>query len=329
VDRVLARRFGDCKDKASLIHSMLQVAGIPSRLVLLRMRNLGELGAEPASLAAFNHAIAYVPKHKLFLDGTAEFHGSRELPSQDRGASVLIVEPDAPSTFMTTPDASAEDNLSTLTMKVQLGTDGSAEVVGDTKVSGLTAPSYRRSYQAANARKSTFERGWSQTFPGLTVKDVRVSDLGQLEQDVTVGFDLRIPRYAEVVTKGLRFSPFGSGRAYAQTFAPLAERKFDLALDGPWVSRLTYEYAVPAGYAPKDVPAEAVEESPFGRAKLSCSVPSEAKVVCTGEVAMTASRIKASDYPAYRAFLGRLDQAFARKVTVEQVGPSTSAATAP
>ena len=45
VDRVLARRFGDCKDKASLIHAMLKVAGVDSRLVLLRMRQPGHASA--------------------------------------------------------------------------------------------------------------------------------------------------------------------------------------------------------------------------------------------------------------------------------------------
>ncbi|HCF59298.1 MAG TPA: cell division protein FtsK, partial [Myxococcales bacterium] len=40
VDKVLARRFGDCKDKASLMNALLRVAGIDSRLVLLRMKRL-------------------------------------------------------------------------------------------------------------------------------------------------------------------------------------------------------------------------------------------------------------------------------------------------
>jgi tetratricopeptide (TPR) repeat protein len=97
VEKVLSRRFGDCKDKASLMVSMLRLAGVDARIVLLRMRRLGRVGQEPASLAVFNHAIAYVPKHDLYLDGTAEDHGSRELPGEDRGASVLIVEPEGKS----------------------------------------------------------------------------------------------------------------------------------------------------------------------------------------------------------------------------------------
>ena len=84
---------------------MLKVAGVDSRLVLLRMRNLGALGEEPASLAAFNHAIVVRAPLDLFLDGTAEFHGAHELPSADRVANVLVVEPDGGSRFLITPEA--------------------------------------------------------------------------------------------------------------------------------------------------------------------------------------------------------------------------------
>src|SRR6266550_2592552 len=85
VETVLTRRFGDCKDKASLMHAMLEALGIDSRLVLLRTRRMGNLSEAPASLAVFDHAILYVPKYELYLDGTAEFHGSGELPPDDRG----------------------------------------------------------------------------------------------------------------------------------------------------------------------------------------------------------------------------------------------------
>jgi tetratricopeptide (TPR) repeat protein len=333
VDRVLARRFGDCKDKASLIHAMLKVAGVESRLVLLRMRNLGAIGREPASLAAFNHAIAYVPKYQLFLDGTAEFHGSRELPALDRAASILVVEPDGPSTFTATPEAAEEDNTTALTLKVALAPEGSASVSGETKVSGQSAPGYRRAYQAANARRSTFEQSWAQTFPGLRVKDVRLTDLSLLEQDVGVSFEMEIPRYAEVLQGGgLRFSPFGSSRNYTQTYAPLTERRFDLVMQSPWVNRLRFAYQLPPGFTAREVPPPVKEESPFGRLAMGCeaagaSAGGGATLVCDVEVALTATRVKPADYPAFRAFLGRMDQAFARKVLVQ--GPAAGAGAAP
>ncbi|HEX8705685.1 MAG TPA: DUF3857 domain-containing protein, partial [Myxococcaceae bacterium] len=234
VDRVLARRFGDCKDKASLIHTMLKVAGVDSRMVLLRMRSLGSLTDEPASLAAFNHAIVYIPKYKMFLDGTAESHGPRELPSADRRANVVIVEPDGHSYFQTTPEATAEENATTLTMNVALKPDGSAVVKGDSTVSGQQAPEYRRAYRAEDTRKKTFERAWAQSFPGLTVHQVGINDTSKLSDNVTMDFHMSIPRYSEVLPGGLlRFLPFGTGRTYQQAYATMPDRRYDLQMQGP------------------------------------------------------------------------------------------------
>lgn len=324
VDRVLARRFGDCKDKASLIHAMLKVAGVDSKLVLLRMRNLGVLGQEPASLAAFNHAILYVPRFDLYLDGTAEFHGAHELPSADRVANVLIIEPEGRSTFLTTPEAKPEDNLTRLEMEVVLKADGGAEASGLTGVRGMMAPEYRRAYQSASSRRATFERAWAQSFPGLKAHEVKLSDLGRLDEEVQATYRMSIPRYAEPLPGALRFLPFGGGRSYTQTYASLAERRFDLVLSGPWMNRFRLRYTLPAGHTVGELPPAYEEQTPFGRVRLSYRLE-EGKVVCEGEVALTASRVKAGEYAAFRAFLGRVDQAFERKVLLRAPGGTPTA----
>ena len=315
VDRVLARRFGDCKDKASLIHSMLKVAGVESHLVLLRMRNLGTLDPEPASMAAFNHAILYVPRFDLYLDGTAEFHGARELPSGDRVANVLIVEPGGKSTFLTTPEARPEDNATRLTMDLALKADGGAEVTGASTVGGQMAPEYRRAYRAVASRKSTFERAWAQSFPGLTVQDVKLNDTTRLDEDVQVDFRMSIPRFAEALPGQLRFLPFGTGRSYTQTYASLAERRFDLVMNSPWLNRFTFRYTLPQGYSVAELPPEHQEETPFGRVRLTYRQEGN-QLICDGEVSLSAARVKAEDYAAFRAFLGRVDKGFSRKVTL-------------
>ncbi|MGA9523971.1 MAG: DUF3857 domain-containing protein, partial [Myxococcaceae bacterium] len=323
VDRVLARRFGDCKDKASLIHAMLNVAGVDSRLVLLRMRNLGQLSEEPASLAAFNHAILYVPKFDLYLDGTAAFHGASELPTADRAANVLRVEPDGKSTYLTTPEAKPEDNATVQTMQVKLNPNGAAEVAGTSKVSGVQAPEYRRSYEAAATRKSRFEQAWAGVFPGLSVSKLAFGGL-KLDDAVKLEYGMSVPRYAEVLSSGLRFFAFGSGRSYTQVFAPLAERRHDLVMSNPWVSRLSVRYTLPAGHTVGNLPSGVDDDTPFGRLTLACRAEGSSEVVCDSEVTLKVARVKAADYPAFRAFLGRVDQAFARKLVVAK-SPQVSA----
>jgi tetratricopeptide (TPR) repeat protein len=323
VDRVLSRRFGDCKDKASLIHAMLKVAGVDSRLVLLRMRNLGAIDGEPASLAAFNHAIVYVPRYDLYLDGTAEFHGARELPSADRVANVLVVEPGGKATFLTTPEARPEDNATRLSMDLALKPDGSAQVTGASTVGGQMAPEYRRAYRAVASRRSTFERAWAQSFPGLNVQDVKLNDTTRLDDDVQVDFKMAIPRFAEAAPGHLRFLPFGTGRAYTQSYASLAERRFDLVMNGPWVNRFTFRYTLPPGYSVAELPPNQQEETPFGRVRLTYRQEGN-QLLCEGEVALTAARVKADDYPAFRSFLNRVDQGFARKVTLRGASSPTA-----
>ena len=66
---------------------MLEAADIPAKLVLVRTRRLGHVDDFPASMHIFNHAITYVPSKDLFLDGTAEFNGTRELTPDGPGGA--------------------------------------------------------------------------------------------------------------------------------------------------------------------------------------------------------------------------------------------------
>ncbi len=89
--QIFARGFGDCKDKATLIVTMLgtcprQYKATP---VVVRTGNKGDIETTPASLAPFDHMIAYVPSLDIYLDGTAEYTGSTELPAMDRGALAM------------------------------------------------------------------------------------------------------------------------------------------------------------------------------------------------------------------------------------------------
>ena len=323
VDRILARKFGDCKDKASLIHAMLKVAGVDSRLVLLRMRHLGTLSPEVASLAAFNHAIVYVPKFDLFLDGTAEFHGSRELASADRVANVLIIEPDAPSRFLTTPESQPEENLTSLALDVTLKTDGSASAKGTLVAKGQGAPEQRRTYQTPATRVQMFEQQWAQSYPGVQASDVTVSDPKELEAPVSVKFAIAMPRYAEAGAGLLRFFPFGASRAFTQALAPLSERNMDLVFPGPWVNELEMTYSLPANWGAAELPPEQLEESPFGSLRITVA-KKDGKLKVFGRLVMSRARISAKEYPDFRSWLLKVDQAFSRKLVVQQGGQTAA-----
>ncbi len=321
VDQILERRFGDCKDKASLTHALLEALGIDSRLVLLRMRRLGRMPEKPASLAVFNHAILYVPRYDLWLDGTASYSGSRDLPGEDRGATVLVVNPGEPARFATIPEGRPEDNERASRYDVALSADGSAVVSGEARIAGIHAVSYRRVYAAEHDRRAQLEQAMSRTFPGLTVKNVTVSDLGRLEDDVRMRFSLALPRLADREGDGLRFLPFGGSHRYAASLAPLSSRRFDLVVGEPWETRLAYRYALPGGFAASELPAPTRLDAPFAAFEASYR-REEGAVVAEARIAMKRGRVTAGEYPAFREFLSQMDRALARPVRVGP-GPKT------
>jgi tetratricopeptide (TPR) repeat protein len=313
VDQVLTRRFGDCKDKAGLMQAILASLGIDSRIVLLRMRRLGRVPDRPASLAVFNHAILHVPELDLWLDGTATGSGSRELPTEDRGASVLVVNPDGPAALGVVPDARPEDNQRQTELRLALSADGSAAVLGRTRVRGAQAPDYRRAYQAEGERRSALERSLARTFPGLRVESVTVSDPARIEEDVTLDFRFAAPRLARPENGGLSLLPFGQAATWTETLAPLSARRHDLVLGQPFETRMVLRHALPPGMAPAGLAPPESHATPLGSFRVGLRVEGN-ELVAELLVRVEASRVPAAEYPAFRDLLGRIDGAVSRAV---------------
>lgn len=151
----MQRGFGDCKDKASLLYTMMREAGIDARIALVRTRRNGSINDLPASLAVFDHAIAYVPEFDLYLDGTAENNGTMELPTQDQGVTVLVVGPTS-AELRRTPvlDSSLSHRDRRLTVRL-IGRWRSGNRWRG-RSSWCYAPGYRATYQAEGTREDRF-----------------------------------------------------------------------------------------------------------------------------------------------------------------------------
>jgi hypothetical protein len=315
VDQVLQRRFGDCKDKASLLHALLESMGIESRLVLLRMRRLGSMPESPASLAIFNHAIAWVPDLDLWLDGTASHSGTGDLPGEDRGATVLVLDPGKPPTFRTVPQARPSDNVLETAFDVKLSADGGATLAGRSRVTGVQAPDYRRAYLAEGNRRAQLEQAFNRTFPGLEVREVTISDLARIEDPVSMSFSLDVARYARPDGDGLLFTPFGAGLRYAEAYASLSTRKHDLVLGDPSETRFTYRYQLPPGWAVTELPEPAAADGEQVAFEVRYRMEGDT-LVAEGHVTFEQGRVPAAGYKAFRELLGKVDRAFDRKVRI-------------
>lgn len=157
------RRYGDCKDQATLLAAMLRAAGIPAQVALLSAGDSSDLEPELPSLSAFNHMIVLVPgPEPLYLDPTDAYGGPFDLPPPDQGRQVLVIAPGTAG-LSRTPVLPATRNISAETREIRLAEAGPARVIEVSQSRGDQARSYRaftasRTEQEVRARYEGYVR---------------------------------------------------------------------------------------------------------------------------------------------------------------------------
>jgi len=311
--QIFARGFGDCKDKATLIVAMLKELGIPSTLVIVRTGMRGDFETDPASLAPFDHAIAYVPSLDLYLDGTAENTGSAELPSMDRGALALQVNEGRPK-LVHLPDPPAKESVTSRKVDVTMTPDGAAQVDWRAEVTGVSASSWRSRYHAEGSRKERVQEDLTSEFAGLEIGQVDASNLDDIEAKVELHVRAKAPRLGR--REGDRVSlPMGPDGHMVKEYAPLAARRLDLRLHAQTVNESDWTVHLPPGAKVVSAPARAQGTSPFGSYAVEVEAGGAVAHVKT-TITMTRTRIAAAEYPQFRAFCEAADRALGQRLVV-------------
>jgi transglutaminase-like putative cysteine protease len=170
---VLANRYGDCKDHASLLEALLAAVGIDSTGALINSGNAYRLPSIP-TLGVFNHVITYVPSLDLYLDSTAESIAAGYLPSSDLGKPVLLT---SSGKMAVTPSTQMEKNRTTTWFGVQKNGHSSFSV---SKLSaGAIAEPYRQAVR--DTKPADREQFVQRMLQGLGQKGGGVFDAGKLD----------------------------------------------------------------------------------------------------------------------------------------------------
>ena len=312
---VFSRKYGDCKDKATLLISMLKEAGIPADIVIIRTRSLGDIDPFPASLAVFNHAICYVPELNMYLDGTAEYSGTSELPDNDQGAPIMVVSKDKRE-FLKTPIFGPETNTNTDVYNVSLDDEGGVLIEGKRDLKGQFCLYYRHQYQEEKTRKQNFEKSWRQNVPNTELQELEFSDLKNLETDVSYTYRVKADNYATKNDDGsMSLKSFFGGYDLTKSYGSLSERKYDLVLDFQWVGSKTIKYKLPEGYNVVEAPEDFHRDAPFA----SCDITyekGEQGITILMKLVMKTNRITVSQYPDFRKFCEQFDEKQNEKIRI-------------
>src|SRR5258706_11898040 len=150
----LKHKYGDCKDKATLLVAMLRAAGIPSFVALLNAGQRHDAEAELPGMGLFDHAIVYVPGNQdLWIDPTDEYAGLGQLPQSDQGRLALIARAES-SELVAIPEASSRENRVVEKREFYLAENGPARVVETTEPHGVFESGFRSAYADGDDKDS-------------------------------------------------------------------------------------------------------------------------------------------------------------------------------
>ena len=308
--QVFERRFGDCKDKASLLKVMLEEAGIPTKFVLVRTRQNGDVAMDLPNPYLFDHAIAYVPEFDLFIDGTAEFSGTRELPALDQDASVFIVDENAHYELRKIPVSKAADNISKHQWHFDLTDPQKSKITytDDAVYSGFFAPSYRERYQIDSLQKERLESEIAYSIPGSHIESYEFSDLSDLEKDVQVKFTAETSFSDIVKTDGDAWliHPTISVSRLAQMLAPSATRRTPIIQVSPITFEQVFTVQLPPG-AQITLPADISENSEFGSYNIAAKFENN-QLITSVTIALDTIKVPPEKYAQYLDFIQKFDR---------------------
>ncbi len=206
--------YGDCKDKANLLRSMLGVVGIDAYPVVVNATNNDRVYPEWPSTYYFNHCISAVEVDEsvdthavvedpnlgriLFVDATSELTPIGELPFDEQGG-LTVVGKRGQESLVRLPLAPPEANLSSRTME--------AEVFPNGAILGVVKDAYhgKRAYDERVRRlrndekeyKAVYERWIGKGNAGAVVQLNSVADREDEDRAFKVDFEFAIPRYAQ------------------------------------------------------------------------------------------------------------------------------------
>jgi len=333
----LRRRFGDCKDKSTLLIAALRAAGIEAHLALLSAGDDQDVAAELPGLGMFDHAIVFVPGAgaggtDLWIDTTAEYARVGTLPAQDSERRALVIR-DGTRELTSTPALRSADNRQVETREFFLAEYGPARVVETTETFGNVEAEYRAWYAGADTRERLddlrkYTRDAYRAKELLGYEHSSSTDFSQpysmrIEmKDAPVGFtDLETAAVGiNVANIGARLPDYFDSRVAANETGSTDESRTADVVFEPFVTEWRYRIQPPPGFQPRPLPANEVVQ--LGPARLSSefSVSADGAVRATWRFDTVKGRYTRAEADALVKALRELDRAETQLVAFDQIG---------
>jgi hypothetical protein len=327
--QLLARREGDCDDKALLLITLLRAVGVEAQEVMVQTRLTAQpsiLRAPRAAVPLFDHGIAFLPGPGggTYLDATSPQSRLGPLPSMDARAVALRM--DGPAEIVELPASSPDDHGVDSTWTIRLAQDGKVNLDGEEHAAGDDAFWMRTYMTEPGARAQFVEDRLIGTWFSNVLVDKDVGFRGDLPRG-GAAVHWRATSDAVARHEGPELVvPLSPVQTTASQLAPLVRRTLPVWLPphvAPRKEVRTIRVIAAKGWEFEALPPGGEENGgPFGRARLDVARdPGNAQaIIAKRSLVLDQSSISVSDYPKWRAWVQRVDALMHKAVRLVPAG---------
>jgi len=266
---VFLYKYGDCKDKTTLLIAMLRHIGIEAYQVLVSPAPGKSVNLALPSVAQFSHVITAIPQgdgNYMWLDPTVSTCKYGDLPAGDQGRKVFVIGKEI-GEFVDTPVYPAEMNKIYSSSEITLMDDGTVKGWEKTVANGQADIYLKSVYQAMrpDERKELLEGILNQRYPGVKIDDISISDVNDLDIPTEVKVKFSCPEYVSVLEGTVAFPlPSEEFSSYAGLVGGKTERHYDFYLGYNMSVEKDLTLSVPNGYRIASLPKDVTVNHDFG-----------------------------------------------------------------
>lgn len=288
--QVFQNRYGDCKDKATLLSSMLREIGLESYYVLIHT-DRGVVAPEFPTPLTFNHAILAirlpedlqqtsfyaVMEHPrlgrlLFFDPTDPITPVGYLPPSLQANSGLLVMPEG-GELVRLPLLPGITNR--LMRSGKLSLNGAGVLTGEIQEVRWGSPAVSRRADLLSASKAdrvkVIESFLSGYLQGFRIMDASVENLESYDSNLILRYKFVAQSYGQSAGNLLIFRPRVVG-GKGSSLLEIKERKYPVEFTDATVQTDQFEIELPSGFAVDEIPEGVQAAYPFAEYKSAFEV---------------------------------------------------------
>lgn len=343
----LKRKYGDCKDKATLLVAMLRAAGIPANLALLSSGPGQDVNADLPGMGLFDHAIVYVPAAgadpELWIDATAQYSRVGVLPEMDYGRWALVVD-EKTTSLKKIPDLASTQNVHRETREFTLAEYGPARIVETNSQEGPMEAEYRDYYTGDPKKlRENSEKYVKDAYLADSLISLEKGDASDLDKPFTVtytakgrrGFSDRenagvyiypsalisgLPDYFDTSEDQQKDAKDDAADKDNEDSTAKRPRKFDWQFN-PFVNEWHYKVTAPAGFKLRALPPNKDEQLASAHYSQKFTANAEGTVAeAVLRFDSGKSRLTAEEGKKLRDAIVKAREADAIVITFDQIG---------